>query len=142
MPPEDNTQIAIRHVVSGLAMMALDYGMASRRDSDTLVPFVLMESDGQCYTQRFDAEPYETAVAEAKAFLAKVTDSTSAYALAYDGFVTIEGSKFDAILVIAGERGDSTAFVFTQRYDAATDPITPIGSPAFIGPHDSLLGKI
>jgi len=92
MPPEDNTQIAIRHVVSGLAMMALDYGMASRRDSDTLVPFVLMESDGQCYTQRFDAEPYEAAVAEAKAFLAKVSDSTSAYALAYDGFVTVEGT--------------------------------------------------
>ena len=143
MPPEDETpQIAISQVVSGLAMVALDYGMASRRDSDTLVPFVLMESDGQCYTQRFDAEPYETAVAEAKAFLAKVSDSTSAYALAYDGFVTVEGTQFDAILVIAGERGDSNAFVFTQRYDAATDPITLIGSPAFIGPHDSLLGKI
>jgi hypothetical protein len=142
MPPEDNTKIAISQVVSGLAMAALDYGMASRCDSPALVPFVVMESDGQRYIQRFDAEPYEAAVAEAKAFLAKVSDSTSAYALAYDGFVTIEGTQFDAILVIAGERGDANAFVFTQRYDAAAAPITLIGSPAFIGEHDPLLGKI
>jgi len=137
---EDDNKIAISQVVSALAMAALDYGMAGRCDSPMLVPFVVMESDGQRYIQRFEAETDEQAVDEAKAFLAKVTDSTSAYALAYDGFVTVEGTEFDAILVIAGERGDPNAFIFTQRYDAATDPITPIGSPAFIGQHESLLG--
>lgn len=140
MPPEDNNEIAISHVVSALAMAALDYSMAGRCDSHTLVPFVLMESDGQRYIQRFAAETDEQAVGEAKAFLAKVSDSTSAYALAYDGFVTVDGTEFDAILVIAGERSGANAFIFTQRYDAATSPITLIGSPAFIGQHESLLG--
>ncbi len=142
MPEDESPQIAISQVVSGLAMAALDYGMANRQGSDTLVPFVVLESDGQLYSQRFEAESDELAVIEAKAFLAKVTDSTSAYALAYDGYVTVEGAEFDAILIIAGERGDPNAFVFTQRYDAATSPITLIGSPAFIGQHESLLGKI
>ena len=48
----------------------------------------------------------------------------------------MEGTLFDAILVIAGEPG-ADAFVFTQRYDAAG----LIGSPALIGQHGSLLSK-
>lgn len=137
--PED--QIDISEAVGNLALMALEHGMASRRTGATLMPFVLFESGGQHYIHGFATEPYETALAEAKAFLLREADSTAAYSLAYDGTVTVEGTTFDAILVIAGEQGSDAAFVFTQRYDAAASPVSLIGSPAFIGQHASLLNK-
>ena len=131
---EDDTNITITEAVSDLALIALEQAMANRRDDPDFAPFVLIESGGQCYIRRLAAG--DDVVEQASAFLAREPDSTAAYALAYDGTVTVEGTSFDAILVIAGEPGAPAAFVFTQRYDAAA--LASIGSPAFIGQHDSL----
>lgn len=133
---ENDNEIAISKAVSDIALLALENGMASRRDGAILIPFVLIESGGHCYVRRCGTR--DDAVEEASAFLCGDAGATSAYALAYDGTVTVEGTAFDAILVIAGEQGAPDAFVFTQRYDAAAAPVTLIGSPALIGQHDSL----
>lgn len=134
-------KIAISEPVADLALAALEHGLVSRWTGGTVVPFVLIASGGQLYFHRFEAETHEMAMADAEEFLSRETDSTSAYALAYDGTVTVEGTQFDAILVIAGEQGTGDAYVFTQRYDGSASPVALIGPPAVIGQHESLLNK-
>lgn len=133
-----NNQLTISESVSDLALIALEQAMAARQGAPDFAPFVLIESGGHCYVRSFAAN--DTVVEQACAFLARDSD-TETYALAYDGTVTVEGTPFDAILVIAGEPGAGDAFVFTQRYDGAASPIALIGDPALIGQHDSLLNK-
>ncbi|GAA0565994.1 hypothetical protein [Rhizomicrobium electricum] len=137
MPEADD--ITITETVSDLALVALEQGLAARQGAADFAPFVLIESGGHCYIRAFAAK--DDVVEQAAAFLARESDTTSTYALTYDGTVTVEGTPFDAILVIAGEPG-ADAFVFTQRYDAAASPIALIGDPALIGQHDSLLQKV
>ena len=38
------------------------------------------------------------------------------YALTYDGSLTTDGEKFDAVFVEAGERGEAVASLIAQRY--------------------------
>jgi hypothetical protein len=133
MPPDDT--LTIPQSLSDLALVALEQGVASRQLGAEFAPFVLIEFAGHCYVRRCERED---AIGEAAEFLSREPDSTAAYALAYDGSVTVEGTEFDAILVIAGETGGD-AFVFTQRYDAAS--LSLIGDPALIGQHESLMSK-
>jgi hypothetical protein len=130
--------LTISESVSDLALIALEQAMAARQNTPDFAPFVLIESGGHCYVRSFAAN--DNVVEQASAFLARDPD-TETYALAYDGTVTVEGTPFDAILVIAGEPGAGDAFVFTQRYDGAASPVALIGDPALIGQHDSLLNK-
>jgi hypothetical protein len=136
----DDQNLTISESVSDLALVALEQAMAARQGTPDFAPFVLIESGGTCYVRAFAAN--DDVVEQASAFLARDSGIMETYALAYDGTVTVEGTPFDAILVIAGEPGKSDAFVFTQRYDAAATPISLIGEPAFIGQHDSLLSKV
>ena len=136
----EDQPIAISKAVADLALLALEHGMASRRDGAALVPFVLLESGGTRYMHRFAEGTDEQAVAEAKTYVSRLPNSTNACVIAYDGFVTIEGTKFDAILAIGCEQNAPSSYVFAQRYDGAATPATLIGSPAFIGTNDSILG--
>jgi hypothetical protein len=122
----------ISEAVSDLALIALDQAMTNRRDGQGFNPFVLLADGETCYVRRCG----EDTVNDAAAFLTHAAEATSTYALAYDGTVTVEGTDFNAVLVIAGEPG-ADAFVFTQRYDAAT--AARIGEPALIGQHDALV---
>jgi hypothetical protein len=40
------------------------------------------------------------------------------YAIAWDGYITLEGRKWDAILVEAGEAQEPRGVLFAQRYQA------------------------
>ncbi len=138
---DDKPQLAISTALSDLVLLALDHGMASRSDSATLVPFALLECEGARYIHRFAAETNEQGVAEAMAFVAHLPGITDTCAITYDGTITVEGTKFDAILVIGCEKNAANSFVFAQRYDATATPAAVIGSPAIIGTNDFLLGS-
>lgn len=127
---------AISPKLSDLALLALELGMAPLRDGRTLAPFVLLDSTGMRYTRSFPDMAEAAALAAAKALISREVDSTDAYALAYDGAMTVNGTPFDAVLVIAGD--SSGAFVFAQRYDETT---ALIGPPALIGQHEPLIEK-
>jgi hypothetical protein len=59
-------------------------------------------------------------------------------AMAYDGYVTLEGTKYDAVFVEAGERGGASGVVFVQRYrpKGFLRAFSTIGNPAYIGDTD------
>ncbi len=118
-----------------LIFLAIDHGIDSIREGGSLVPFTMIEVDGKRTLSRFVAEPYEKAVGEARAAIKKMPPKSNLYVLAYDGFITVEGKKYDAIIVHGAERGKGNAYLLAQRYLSARNgkPLEPIGNSAFIG---------
>lgn len=97
-----------------LVFLALDHGIDSVRSGSPLIPFFMTEGDEK-KLQRFAAERLEEGVAKAQEAASSLDAATQAYAIAHDGYITVEGTKYDAILVEAAERGSPTGFVFAQR---------------------------
>ncbi len=104
------------------------------------MPFVIAEAEGKRSLKRLVAEPYEKAVAEAKVSVPTLPEKAILYAIVYDGFVTVSGRKYDAIIVHGAERGKGEAYLLAQRYIPARngEALELIGNPAFIGREHAL----
>jgi hypothetical protein len=65
---------------------------------------------------------------------AKVT-GVGLYAITYDGFITVAGVKYDAIIVHAAEREKGEAYQLEQRFRpaGAGTPFEVVGRPAYVG---------
>jgi hypothetical protein len=68
---------------------------------------------------RFALETLEEGLAAAQASIAPSPD-TSMYAIAWDGYATVDKVKYDAVLVEVGESGKEHAAVYAQPYAATT----------------------
>ena len=100
-----------------LIFLALDHGIESVKSSGCpLTPFVISEGPER-KLDRFFVEQLQEAVAKAREFVDHAAPEITFYAIAHDGYLTIQGEKFDAILVEGGERGTSKALLFAQRYE-------------------------
>lgn len=76
-------------------------------------------------------QPHETAVDAARQHLFCVEPNTEMYALAYDGYVTKDGVRLDAILVEVGSKGMKGALVASQRYTSKkADQMFEVGRAA------------
>ncbi|MGC1986763.1 MAG: hypothetical protein WA668_15365, partial [Candidatus Cybelea sp.] len=86
---------------------------------------------------RFVAQPYEVSLEKAVSFLRDNTDA-AILVIAYDGFVTMDGARTDAILVRGYVNGATKTVVFAQRYARARflKQFKTIGQPAFIAVAD------
>src|ERR1700733_3583125 len=95
---------------------ALADGVKSVRDSKgALIPFAFVEdADGKRSVHRFVAQPYEVSVEKAVSLLRDNTDA-AVVVIAYDGFVTMDGARTDAILVRDYLNGATKTAVFAQR---------------------------
>lgn len=82
-------------------------------------------------------------VDELRKALVETCPSAARYVLAYDGFLTTDGVKNDAVVLEAGDRGNSVAFLFAHRYrlDPKSNAVELIGGPEFIGNAPSALGS-
>lgn len=130
------TEIAASDALVELAFAALDHGLESVRDGDgPLVPFALTEGAEGRHLTRFAAELLEQGQEEARRHVRE--SDAERVALAYDGYLSVEGERSDAILVEAQERGTTISVVFAQRY--RPEPFEPVGNTAFVGPGASLL---
>ncbi len=142
-PSQAQDQFDPSQKLGDLIFLALDHGVDSIRQGGPLVPFAISDTQGQRNLDRFVAEPYEKAVAETKASIAKLPPQADLYAIAYDGFVTVGGKKYDAIIVHGAERGKGKAYLLAQRYIPAKNGkrLETVGNPAFIGREESLFRK-
>src|SRR3954447_2310197 len=117
-----SSQIEMSEKFADLVFLALDQGVESVRDGDgPLIPFVIFEQDGKRELHRYAAEKLEDCERQARAAVAALPKGVTAYALAYDGFITVQGTKFDAILVEASERGRPAGVRMGQRYTPRED---------------------
>jgi hypothetical protein len=99
-----------------LAFLTLDHAIDSVSGGGPLVPFLFIErSDGR-ELHRFASDTLEESQAAMREAVAKIDDGAKAYAMAYDGHITLEGKKWDAILSEAAECGAPSGVFFAQRY--------------------------
>src|SRR5687768_9928579 len=117
--------------------LALDHGFGSIEDaSGPLVPFTLTISrEGEKALTRFAVERLEDGVEQAKHHIENEKHKLQMYAIAWDGYVTIDGKRWDAILVEGSERDAESAFLFCQRYEKAgliKKRNVAVGNPALL----------
>jgi hypothetical protein len=121
---------------------ALDHGIESVRASGgPLIPFVIIEGSKR-ELNRFVLERLEDALARACEFVAGASVDAAFHAIAYDEYITVEGNKFDSILVEGGERGRPKSLLFAQRYQPKKrlfSKFRTIGNAAFIGEAENRL---
>lgn len=121
--------------LAALMFLALDHGVDSVRGGGPLIPFLMTEGREK-KLQRFVTERIEQGLAKAQQAASSLNATTSSYAIAYDGYITVEGAKYDAIMVEAAERGATTGFLFAQRYKPKKgffSRFKTIGNAAFLG---------
>ncbi|MDR9809820.1 hypothetical protein [Rhizobium hidalgonense] len=119
--------------------LAIDHGFASVEDGGgPLTPFtMLVDPAGQKKLTRFAMAKLEDGVQAAKNSVAPA-EAIAMYAIAWDGFVTLEGRKWDAICVEAGEAHAEFGALFCQRYTTAKKGLlrrtrsVRVGNPALI----------
>ncbi|MEK7954256.1 hypothetical protein [Luteolibacter soli] len=116
-----------------LVFLSLDHAVASVGEGGPLIPFLIIEKDGDRTLSRFMADHLEDSVAQGRLALSQLPEGTSAYAFAYDGYVTVEGQRNDAVIVEASEVGKSAAIQLAQRYSAEGGNFQTIGNAAFLG---------
>jgi hypothetical protein len=108
-------------------------------------PFILfVDASGQ--TQLIDVKDAggnitRQLVEEARRIVSQSIPRTAKrYAIAYDGYLTIDGERTDAAFVEAAERGDREAVLIAQRYRVKKRSKKPerIGSPTIVAPAEQL----
>lgn len=119
-----------------LVFTALDHGVDSIRSSGgPLVPFLMMETEGARNMYRFVTERLEDGPVEARNALWSAEERPQFAVVCYDGYITTEGKRYDAVMVEAYDRKDPFCYVLAQRYKpkALLSRFTTIGNAAFIG---------
>ncbi|WP_339609492.1 hypothetical protein [uncultured Roseivirga sp.] len=125
-----------------LAFKGLDHGIYSIKDRDgPLIPFIMIQTKGEIEMKRFMAETLEDSLLQARKHIANLSKELDCVVLAYDGMLTIEGTKYDAIMVDAFDNTDNKGYCFAQRYKPKKflSKFKEIGNAAFVGELDSLL---
>ncbi len=104
-----------------LSILGIDHGIESVRDGGPLIPFVIVEHDGERKLQRCiagepDAIDLEGSVAAAVSAAREAMATPDArVVLVYDAYLRMEGERFDAVYAEAVE-GGAVAAVIAQRY--------------------------
>lgn len=132
MPPDDIK-------LNDLLFRALDHDVFSIEDNgETLIPFSLTEdASGQRTLTRYVADRVEIGVEEGKKKIEAAKHGIIRYALAYDGCLTADGRRWEALFVEAGDKVGATGVLLCQRYTRKKDwfkkGIVAFGNPALVG---------
>lgn len=122
-----------------VAFFALDHAVSSVSEGGPLVPFLLTAKGEERDLQRFVADTLEESLEEARDAANGLGQEVGAYAIGHDGYVTVEGEKFDALFIEAAERSDPEAVVLAQRYrpKKGLKKFKAIGNPASVARPES-----
>ena len=126
-----------------LVFAATNHGVDSVRSGGPLLPFLLCESaSGERQLNSFMSPTLhlDQAVAAAREQAAALPPDVTRAALAYEGYLTLEGARSEAIYVEAAERGEPAA-VFAQRFvpRRLLRPLRTHGVVECVGETDELL---
>ena len=122
------------------ALFALDHAMESVVASGgPLVPFAVITRSGETTLTRFPGD-LEQGQANARDLVRE--SGASVAAVAWDGFLTAEGQRTDAVFAEAFEAGDQESVVLAQRYSVSgrfRKTVQPFGNASVAGRRSSLL---
>lgn len=123
--------------VQALASFALAHAVDSIvPDGGPLIPFTLIETAGGRSLNRFMTEELSEGVARARAAI-RGSGALRA-AVAWDGYLTAEGRREDALFVEASDAGQPSV-VLAHRYQPTEHGATAVGGPFVVGHGTSLL---
>ncbi len=116
----------------------LDHAVASISDGGgPLISFSITENlAGEKKLARYVTENLEEGEAQGKKRIEEEKKEIVRYAIAWDGFVTIEGKKWDAIIVEAGDKSGETGIMLCQRYTKKgifRKSVESVGNPGVLG---------
>lgn len=109
-----------------LLFKALDHAIHSVSTGETLVPFVMTESS----VIRFAADTLEKGKEEAEKYTQDHLDENY-IVLSYDGYLTVEGEKTDAVFVQGTNRERKEVITLAQRY-GLDGGFHTIGNPVMV----------
>ncbi|MDG6991041.1 MAG: hypothetical protein JRM99_06430 [Nitrososphaerota archaeon] len=104
-------------------------------------PFAMIELPSGRYLQRFKQERLEFGFEEARRALLATPPEVERYALAWVGFLTIQGIRYESVLIDGGERGKPRGARMGLRYRRRPPEVKfeAIGNPMILGAGDNLL---
>ena len=97
-----------------LAAFGLQHAIASIRRGGPLIPIVLSETESSRDLDRYLSDRLEDSVEAAR--VGASTSAADRVVLLYDGYLTRDGVRTDAIFAESHERGDDVSQVFARRY--------------------------
>ena len=116
-----------------LMFAALDHAVGSIADAGgPMTPFVLCAEGDRAELHRFVAVTVEEGLERAREFIKQVAPEITQVALAYDGYVTVDGVRTDAVLVDVQAAGTPTSDIFAQRYEIVGGSLSEIGNAKHI----------
>ncbi|XOV92197.1 MAG: hypothetical protein ACFHWX_18555 [Bacteroidota bacterium] len=124
-----------------LMFEGIDHGIESIKDNNgPLIPFSVTETKGEKKLIRFITETLEEGLEKGKESLRNDSESELAI-LVYDGFLTADDIKYDAIIVIGYDRTDDVAYQLGQKYKPKRflSKLKPVGRPVYLGTEIQLL---
>lgn len=116
------------------AVTALDHAIFSISKGGPLIPFTIVRHLKEDKMKRFVSELLEESVAAAKAELTSAMQYAEIGLVAYDGFLTVENVRTDAIFTLTYEQGSPQGHILVRRYKPKLFGGTkPIGNPVYLG---------
>lgn len=118
----------------GHLLFALNHSMDLKRDGvDPMISFAVVIKGKDQVLKAFAGDRPDYAD---RMFEKTINEERPDYVVyAYDGYVTVEGIKNDAVLLKAFDRNDSEIYLVGQRFKPKSDGegFEQIGNPAFLG---------
>lgn len=113
----DNIHREARELVE-MALLAMSHAFRNIETGEgPLMPFVITDSDSEGRAiYRFEANSLGHALDSAQVWLEGADDEVSRYAFAWDGYITLDDEKWDALFVEAGDRTLPHGMLLCQRY--------------------------
>ena len=117
---------------------ALDHGTGMVKEGGSLIPFVISETPKGQELTRFVSETLKEGREQAKQHAS--SSEADRVAVVYDGYLTAEGERSDAVFVEAQERGTESSVIFAQHYRAGSRlrKFSTIGNAVFSGRAEGL----
>ncbi len=125
-----------------LMFKGLDHGIGSIQDSEgLLIAFSLFQRNGEIKIVRFVTDKVEEGPIQAQKHLQKMDEKPDFAIIAYEGIVTIENEKFDAVIVEGFDKNDADGYVLAQRFKRKTADSTfeAIGNAGYFGNCENVL---
>ena len=135
------SNIEVSEWVMDLVFAAIEEGFVPLRLGQELRPFLLLLTKGGYVLQRFNGATMSECLDKAYTTLQHQDENTRAYALIYDGVITIDERDYDAVIVEAAQREHASGVRFVQRYQPkqGSVPLFTIGTVALLGEAEQYL---
>lgn len=125
-----------------LMFKGLDHGIGSIEDSEGfLIAFSLFQQNGEIKIVRFVTDKLQDGPIQAQQYLQKMDKKPDFAIIAYEGIVTIENEKFDAVIVEGFDKNDADGYVLAQRFKRKTadSKFEAIGNAGYFGNCENVL---